>query len=185
MMAVIQQQPVPLQVLPVMKKQGIRIKNFKSAAEFERFLLKFLKRNNVLHLSTCKSTACRSTPLEYRLVGLNFYILSEGGGKFANLKTNRNISFSIAEPYYPRKDFWSYKGVQAWGRATVYSMKENPRQFADRLKKMKILDALKSLGITELAPEFNYRIIEITPDMMKYVNPREGVFRVTWKRRGR
>ena len=184
-MATILQQAVPPPVLPVMKKHGVRIKNFNSAAAFERFLLKFLKRNNVLHLSTCKSNACRSTPLEYRLVGMAFYILSEGGGKFANLKANRNISFSIAEPYHPRKDFWSYKGMQGWGRATVYSMKENPRQFADRLKKMKIMAALKSLGIKKLAPEFNYRIIEIIPDMMKYVNPREGVFRVTWKRRGR
>jgi nitroimidazol reductase NimA-like FMN-containing flavoprotein (pyridoxamine 5'-phosphate oxidase superfamily) len=184
-MATIQQQPVPPPVLPIMKRQGIRIKNFKSAAELERFLLKFLKRNNVLHLSTCNNNACRSTPLEYRLVGLSFYILSEGGGKFANLKANRAVSFSIAEHYHPRNDFWSYKGVQAWGRATVYGMKENPRRFADRLKKMKIMDALKSLGLKELAPEFNYRIIEIIPDIIKYVNPREGVFRVTWKRRGR
>jgi hypothetical protein len=185
MMATIVQHPVPPPVLPVMKKQGIRIKSFTSAAAFERFLLKFLKRNNVLHLSTCRNNACRSTPLEYRLVGLKFYILSEGGGKFANLQANRDVSFSIAEPYHRRQDFWSYKGVQGWGKATVYGMKENPRKFADRLKKMKIMDALKSLGITELAPEFNYRIIEITPDMMKYVNPLEGVFRVTWKRTGR
>jgi nitroimidazol reductase NimA-like FMN-containing flavoprotein (pyridoxamine 5'-phosphate oxidase superfamily) len=184
-MATILQQPVPTPVLPIMKKQGVRIKNFKSAAEFERFLLKFFKRNNVLHLSTCKGNACRSTPLEYRLVGMIFYVLSEGGGKFANLKANKNISFSIAEPYHPRQDFWSYKGAQVWGRATVYGIKENQRQFADRLRKMKIMDSLKSLGIKELSPAFNYRIIEIMPVMVKYVNPREGVFRVTWKRRGR
>ena len=49
---------------------------------------------------------------------------------------------------------------------------------------MNIFDSLKSLGIKELSPEFNYRIIEITPDTIKYVNPREGVFRVTWKWRG-
>jgi hypothetical protein len=110
-MATILQQPVPAPVLPLMKKQGVRIKNFKSAAEFERFLLKFLTRNNVLHLSTCKGTACRSTPLEYRLVGMTFYVLSEGGGKFANLKANKNVSCSIAEPYHPRQDFWSYKGA--------------------------------------------------------------------------
>jgi nitroimidazol reductase NimA-like FMN-containing flavoprotein (pyridoxamine 5'-phosphate oxidase superfamily) len=184
-MATILQQPVPPPVVPVMKKQGVRIKSFKSAEAFERFLLKFLKRNNVLHLATCRKNACRSTPLEYRLIGMSFYILSEGGGKFANLQANREVSFSIAEPYHPRLDFWSYRGVQGWGRATVYGMKENPRRFTELLKKMKIMDALKSLGIKELAPEFNYRIIEIIPDMIKYINPREGVFRVTWKRAGR
>jgi hypothetical protein len=74
--------------------------------------------------------------------------------------------------------------VQVWGKAKICSIRENPRQFKAALKKMNILDSLKSLGIKELSPEFNYRIIEITPDTIKYVNPREGVFRVTWKRRG-
>jgi len=42
MMATILQQAVPPPVLSVMKKHGVRIKNFTSAAVFERFLLKFL-----------------------------------------------------------------------------------------------------------------------------------------------
>ena len=184
-MALIKQQPVPPPVLPVMKKQGVKIREFKSTKEFEKVLVKFLKRNNVLHLSTCKARAPRSTPLEYRLDGLTFYILSEGGGKFVNLAANKQVAFSIAEPYHPRKDFWGYKGVQAWGKAKTYSRKENPRQFAAVLKKMNILDSLKSLGIKELSPQFNYRIIEITPDIIKYGNPREGVFRVTWQRRAK
>jgi len=74
--------------------------------------------------------------------------------------------------------------VQVWGKASICSIRENPRQFNALLKKMNILDSLKSLGIKELSPAFNYRIIEIKPDTIKYVNPREGVFRVTWKRRG-
>lgn len=183
-MAMIIQQPVPAPVIPIMKKQGIIIKQFKSVKAFETLLFKFLKRNNVLHLSTGRNNVVRSTPLEYRLVERTFYILSEGGGKFANLAVNRRVCFSIAEPYHPREDFWSYKGVQVWGTATVYSSKENPRQFNATLKKMRIFDSLKSLGIKELSPAFNYRIIAIAPDIIKYVNPREGVFRVTWKRRG-
>jgi nitroimidazol reductase NimA-like FMN-containing flavoprotein (pyridoxamine 5'-phosphate oxidase superfamily) len=182
-MATIIQQPVPAPVVPLMQRQGVIIKHFTSAPSFEKFLRKFLKRNNVLHMSTCSKSISRSTPLEYRLVGLSFYILSEGGGKFVNLAANRNVSLSIAEPYHPREDFWSYKGVQVWGKAKIYSMKQNPRQFATVLRKMKISDSLKSLGIKELSPQVNYRIIEITPDVIKYVNPREGVFRVTWKRR--
>ncbi|MCX5896292.1 MAG: pyridoxamine 5'-phosphate oxidase family protein, partial [Proteobacteria bacterium] len=103
-MATIKQQPVPPPVLPVMKKQGVKIREFKSTKEFEKVLVKFLKRNNVLHLSTCKAKAPRSTPLEYRLDGLTFYLLSEGGGKFVNLTANKQVAFSIAEPYHPRKD---------------------------------------------------------------------------------
>ena len=45
-----------------------------------------------------------STPLEYRLDGVTFYILSEGGGKFNNLKINTTVFFSIAEPYHPEKE---------------------------------------------------------------------------------
>jgi hypothetical protein len=35
--------------------------------------------------------------------------------------------------------------------------------------------------VTELLPGMNYRFIKITPRRIKYQNPREGVFRVTWK----
>jgi nitroimidazol reductase NimA-like FMN-containing flavoprotein (pyridoxamine 5'-phosphate oxidase superfamily) len=167
-----------------MKKHGVKIKHFTSAREFEKVLLKFFIRNNILHLSTCRNNTSRSTPLEYRLDGFTFYILSEGGGKFVNLKANKNVSFSIAEPYHPREDFWGYKGVQAWGKAKVYSRRETPRQFEHALKTMKVYEALKALGVTELASQFNYRVIEITPDIIKYGNPREGIFRVTWKRKG-
>jgi nitroimidazol reductase NimA-like FMN-containing flavoprotein (pyridoxamine 5'-phosphate oxidase superfamily) len=183
-MVTIIQPPVPAPAVPSMKKHGVKIKKFKSTAEFEKVLVRFLKRNNILHLSTCLRNMPRSTPLEYRLDGLTFYILSEGGGKFVNLKSNKNISFSIAEPYYPKNDFWGYKGVQAWGKAHVYSRRENPRQFEKALKTMKVYEALKALGVAELAAQFNYRVIVITPDVIKYGNPREGVFRVTWKRKG-
>lgn len=108
-MATIKQKKVPAFVLPVFKQSGIKITHFRSAAAFEKVLMHFLKRNNVLHLSTTRSNVPRTTPLEYRLDGFTFYILSEGGGKFNNLKVNSTVSFSIAEPYYPKKDFWGGK----------------------------------------------------------------------------
>jgi len=181
-MAKIKQPKAPSFVLPVFKQSGITIKTFKSAAAFEKVLMKFLKRNNVLHLSTTKNDVPRTTPLEYRLDGFTFYILSEGGGKFNNLKVNKTVSFSIAEPYHPKKDFWGAKGLQVWGTAKVYSQKSDPRRFKNALKKMKVFESLKKMGQKELPPQINFRVIEITPSKMRYGSVREGVFNVTWEK---
>lgn len=173
----------PPALLPLLKSEKITLKKFTTAGAFEKVLLKFLKEQNVLHLSTCRNNQPRATPLEYRLHGLTFYILSEGGGKFNNLKVNSNVSFSIAAPYDSNKDFWGSKGLQAWGKARVYGMKDNPRRFKDALKKMKVLETLKKTGMKELPKQFNYRVIEITPDKINYGNLREGVYHVTWSRK--
>ena len=180
-MSKITQAPVPKPFRMAFEACGIKIKKFKTAEGFERDLKKFLKRNHVLHLSTTRDGQPRSTPLEYRLSGLTLYILSEGGVKFENLKRNKKISFSIAEPYDSEKDYWSYKGVQAWATANVIDQKKHPQKFKEALKKMRVTKTLKNLGMKELPPGINYRIIEINADRLKYSNPREGVFRITWK----
>lgn len=179
----VRQQKVPSFVLPIFKNEKIQVKDFTSVKAFEKVLLKFLKEQNVLHLSTCKNNLPRTTPLEYRLHGLTFYILSEGGNKFNNLKVNKNVSFSIAAPYHPKKDFWGSKGVQAWGKSKVYSMKTNPRRFKDALKKMRVYESMKKLGIKELPPQINFQIIEIAPDRITYSNLRAGVYHVTWMKK--
>jgi len=182
-MAKIKQPKAPSFVLPVFKQAGVKIKKFESSAAFEKVLMKFLKRNNVLHLSTSRNNIPRTTPIEYRLDGFTFYMLSEGGSKFNNLKVNNTVSFSIAETYHPEKDFWGAKGLQAWGKAKVYSKKTDPRRFDNALKKMKVYESLKKMGQNELPPQINFRVIEITPDRMKYGNVREGVYSVTWERK--
>jgi len=182
-MAEIKQQPVPKMLQPIFEKLGISIKKYRSAGSFERDLKKFLKRNHVLHLSTCRNNVPRCTPIEYRLHGMTFYIISEGGGKFRNLKENKKVSFSIAEPYNSDEDFFNSKGVQAWGTARVYSSKENPKQFQDAIKRMNIMKAIEKAGQTKLPSDFSYRIIEIIPDRIKYSNKTEGVYKVTWKRK--
>jgi len=182
-MARVTQQPIPTPMLAVFKQTGIKIKNFKTPAAFERELKKFVKRNHVLPLSTSGNNVPRSTPLEYRLYNLTFYVLSEGGGKFINFRDNKKFSFSIAEPYNSDEDYWNYKGLQAWGTAKVYDRNDNPARFKDTLKKMNVAKTLKRLGLKDLPPGINYRVIELTPDRIKYGNPREGVFRVTWNRK--
>jgi len=182
-MSKIKQQPVPKMLQPIFKQFGLKIKNYKSAASFEKDMKKFLKRNHVLHLSTCRNNVPRCTPIEYRLHGLTFYLLSEGGGKFNNLKENKKVSFSIAEPYNSDEEFFNSKGVQAWGTARVYNDKDNPKQFQEALKKINIMKAIKRAGQKELPKEFNFRIIEIIPDRIKYSNKKEGVYNVTWQRK--
>jgi hypothetical protein len=173
----------PPALLPLLKHEKIKLKKFKTAKAFEKVLLTFLKAQNVLHLSTCRNNQPRATPLEYRLHGLTFYLLSEGGRKFNNLKVNKNVSFSIAAPYDSNKDFWGAKGVQAWGKAKAYGMKDDPRRFKDALKKMKVFATMKKAGMKELPPQFKYRVIEITPDKINYGNLKEGVYHVTWSRK--
>ena len=48
---------------------------------------------------------------------------------------------------------------------------------------MNIKKSLKKLGLKDLPPQINYRLIEITPDRVRYGNPGEGVFKVTWERK--
>ena len=165
-------------------KAGMRLKKIKTVTAFQRELKKYLNNNLVLHLSTCRNDVPRSTPLEFRFCDMSFYILSEGGGKFANLEKNKKVAFSIAAPYNSEEDYLGFKGVQAWGSAKVYRRRENPKKFNDSLKKMNIMKSLKNLGIKELPPEVNYRIIEIVPDRIRYGNPREGIYWITRYRTG-
>lgn len=180
----IRQTPLPPPMAYLFKAQGIKLKTFKTPAAFERALYKFLKDNHVLHLSTSRGDAPRSTPLEFRHCGMSFFILSEGGAKFENLRHNKKVSFSIAAPYNSAENYISYKGVQAFGTAKVYSRKDTPRQFDEAFRKMKLGPVMKRMGMKELPKEFNYRIIEITPDRLKYGNPMEGIYWTHWQRKG-
>jgi len=182
-MSTITQQPVPVFLKPIYACEHITIKQYNSSAEFEKDLLAFLKNNHVLHLSTSRNDTPRSTPLEYHVTeSFTFFCISGGGGKFANLKSNKNVSFSIAEPYDSINDFFGTKGLQAWGRATVYSRKEHPSQFSRYMDILNIAAYLEKLGLDDMPKEFRYKIIEIIPAKIKYSNPRDGVFHVTWQR---
>jgi hypothetical protein len=178
------QQKIPRPAVAAYAQSGIKLITIKSPASFEQKLKKFLRKNHVLHLSTCRGNSPRSTPLEFRLSGLTFFILSEGGGKFANLANNRKVAFSIAEPYNSEEDFWGYAGLQAWGTAVIHERSKDPDGFNQALKKMKIAKILRNVGMKSLPSGMNYKIIEIAPDRIRYGNPRQGVYWVTWHRAG-
>ena len=88
------------------EKGGIELIESISEESFLKVAEAFLNDHNVLHLATCRDNVPRCTPLEYFNNGLTVYISSEGGGKFANLKVNSKVSFSISDPYHPAEDFF-------------------------------------------------------------------------------
>ncbi len=180
----INQKSVPEYLKPVFKNAGIKFKKYSSTATFERDLQKYLETNHVMHLGTCANNSQRVTPVMYRNNGMMFYVMSEGGMKFANLKKNRKVSFSIADPYDSSVDLLGYKGLQAWGRANVYSLRHDPEKFKEALKNMNAKKGVKEIKLENLSSHYHFRIIEIIPDKIKYLNPRAGVYEIIWQRKG-
>ncbi|RMF96873.1 MAG: pyridoxamine 5'-phosphate oxidase family protein [Candidatus Schekmanbacteria bacterium] len=164
------------------EKKGIKIRTDLSVEEVEKEIVDYLASNNVLHLATCSNNIPRSTPLEYHSEGMNLYVISEGGGKFANLKVNPKVSVSIASEYKPLEDFFGARGVQIWGEAQVCTKQSNPELFEEGLRVINPLEVLKQLGITQLPESFNYKIIKIIPEKIAYNYLRGGFRMVTWYR---
>jgi hypothetical protein len=89
------------------------------------------------------------------------------------MKHSKKVSFSIAESYDSEEGYWTYKGMQAWCTAKIYSRSKNPKPSAVAVKKMDLKKSLQKLGLKELPPHINYRINELEPDKIKYGNPTE------------
>ena len=141
---------------------GVTLKR-PSKEELKEEIICYLRENNILTLATCRDNMPRATVLEYRNDGLTIYVGSEGGGKFANLAVNKNVSFTIASPY---TTFFSCHGLQGWGRAEVY--KEGTKEFDDGMKILKPERALVELGMKDMPAVFNRRLIKIIPEKLKY-----------------
>ena len=61
----------------------------------EQEIEKFIKSHNTCALATGYDDKIRCTPIEYLYLTGMFYIISEGGEKFANIMLNKNVSLSI------------------------------------------------------------------------------------------
>ena len=169
-------------ILRLCVQAGVKLKKFHSAEEFEQEVIRFMKNHDILYLATVQDDNPRCTPLGYVNRGLTVYILSEGGGKFANLKANPKVSYSIASRIRRGRGLVRVRGLQVWGRAKVVSMKEDREKFEEVLTLMGVTRPLKRKGVQELPP-FNYRIIKIEPEKMRFLNLSEGINNVTWLKR--
>jgi hypothetical protein len=160
------------------KESGVRLKKFKTPEAFERVVSRFLKDHDIIYLATTKNDRPRCTPLGYTSEGTTVYILCEGGGKFANLKSNTRVAYSIASRIGGRTGLTAVRGLQVWGKARVISMREHPEDFGKALRIMGIEQRLKKRGQT--LPPFHYRVIKIKPDKLRLLDMGNGINNVTW-----
>jgi len=153
-----------------------------SEKEFEAVVVEYLDTHNVLHLATCRDDRPRCTVLEYFNKGLTVYIMSEGGGKFANLKANPNVSFTVSDPYEPAHDFWGFTGLQVWGSASSFKKNDDPDRFAEIKKYSRNAEAMKRQGMDQMFTAVNFNVITIEPAKIRYLNLKQGFRNVSWDR---
>jgi uncharacterized protein YhbP (UPF0306 family) len=181
MMARLQVPETSAFVRELCKQSGVRLRRFKAPKAFESVVSRFLKEHDIIYLATTKNDRPRCTPLGYTSRGTTVYILCEGGGKFANLKANAHVAYSVASRIGRQTGLTAVRGLQVWGKAEVISMKENPEKFSKGLRVMGIAQRLKKRGQT--LPPFHYRIIKIEPEKMRLLDLSNGIHNVTWVRK--
>ena len=161
------------------REAGVKLRKFKNPEEFEKEVVKFLQQHDMVFLATSKNDVPRCTPLGYRHIGTTLYILSEGGGKFANMKTNSRVCYAISSRLQGRTNLMGVRGLQCWGKAEVISMRKERKRFDEILELIGIAQSLKKSGVTKLPP-YHYRIIKIVPHRIRMLNLPEGIDNVTW-----
>lgn len=169
-------------IVQACKEAGVTLKKFKTPAAFEKEVITFIANHDIVHLATSKSDVPRCTPLGYRNIGTTLFILCEGGGKFANLKANNAVCYSIASRVKKQQGLLSVRGLQCWGKAEVISMREHPARFQEYIMLWGVGKQFKKVGAKALPP-FHYRIIKIVPDRMRMLNLQAGINNITWARR--
>lgn len=102
----------------------------------------YINSHNTCCLATGFGTNIRCTPIEYNYYNGYFYLISEGGHKFSNLKNNKNVALAIYDSY---KGFQECNGMQINGVAEIID--ENSKEYEEIFLKKKIsLEALKKLN---------------------------------------
>ncbi len=164
----------------IFEKLNIQLIESLSVEEFENTVINYLNTHNVLNLATCKNNEPRSTSLEYFNNGLIVYVLSEGGGKIANLKANSKVCYTIHDPYDTMQDYFGAIGLQVWGTASFFKKNDNPEKAADIMTYSRSAEALKKHGLEQAASTVNFNVITIEPEKIKYLDLRQGFRNVTW-----
>lgn len=168
----------------VFSKAGITMLETMAEQDFLDAVIDYLDGHNVLQLATCRDNEPRCTTLEYFNNGLTVYVLSEGGGKIANLKANPRVCYTVSDPYHPAEDFFGASGVQVWGRASVFKKNDDPEGFKRIRAYVRTTEALKKQGLADIADSFNFNVITIEPEKIRYLSYRKGFRNVIWKKEG-
>lgn len=77
---------------------------------------KFISSHNTCVLATGFDSNVRCTPIEYAYLNDCFWLMSEGGEKFRNLKQNKNVCLAIYDSY---TGFGKLGGMQISGQAEM------------------------------------------------------------------
>ena len=107
---------------------------------------------NLIHgkacaLGTCVDNEPRVTPVDFFNEGMTLWIAGEPGGKIANIKRNPKVSIGI---YVQVDHNIEQKSLQAWGKAKVITLKNDPEEFKKRIKSFDIDEVISGV-IEELA----------------------------------
>jgi len=119
----------------------------------------FLIKHNTCTLATGHADKVRSTPIEYYYRDGNFYLLSEGGEKFANILLNENVSMSVYENYTGMN---SLAGMQITGKAFMVEEEDNEYSNILKLKGLNLKD-IKSMPV-------KMNMIKITIEKVEFLN---------------
>jgi nitroimidazol reductase NimA-like FMN-containing flavoprotein (pyridoxamine 5'-phosphate oxidase superfamily) len=89
-----------------------------------------LNHGKACALGTCVDNQPRVTPVDFFNEGMTIWIAGEPGGKIANIMRNPSVSIGIYESVDHRIE---QKSLQAWGKAELINLKNNPQAFKKRM----------------------------------------------------
>lgn len=120
---------------------------------------KFIKSHNTCALATGYDDKIRCTPIEYLYLKGIFYIISEGGEKFANIALNNNVSLSIFDPYIGMNNLG---GMQISGKAFV--LEEGSEEYENIFEH-------KGISINKINElPFSLNLIKIIPEKVEFLS---------------
>jgi len=144
-----------LQMRPIFKACPAPMEPAKLHSEIEHFI----EKHNTLALATSAGGVPRCTPLEYLYADGNFYIITEGGRKFAGVLQNKKASIGIFDAY---QDMGTVRGLQVTADAELVPL------FSDEYikvfeKKGLQLDAIQKLPI-------HLYLLKLKPNFYEFLN---------------
>jgi hypothetical protein len=128
-------------------------------SELLRMSEDYIQANDTCALATGSGSFVRCTPIEYSYRGGAFWMLSEGGQKFAALENNYNVCLAIYDKY---DGFGKLKGMQIAGTAEIIEPFSEEYIIMAEYKKISV-DALKKLP-------YPMNLIRIVPTRIDFLN---------------
>ena len=133
--------------------------------DLEKWIIQFLKKQNMCVLATCGDNVPRATPVEYRSKGTTIYFVGEPGTKLENIKKNPNVSIGIFLQY---TGWDSAKGAQVTGKAKIIS-RENSIEFNEGLAAYQWEKTAKVLGLKTF-PETGVELVKVEPEKIEFID---------------